>query len=470
MNKSFPLLLKKLVKSNETLQLAQHISACNRARSILVNELNLDKFTKQKLLKNPNDFVYLTNRRERPISTKPKTQVIYDESDVKSNLKNEILQNSKQTVNTTSKKNNDSENIINLNPDEKRKEIGFEQVTLLDSEWKEIKVDFKNLGGFYSKLSKRNLSALVVCTTMMGCAMAPMPFDPYLFFYTTLGTSLTSSSANAFNQFLEVPYDSQMNRTKDRVLVRGNLTPLHAFTFASVVGVTGVSILYYFANPLTAALGASTLFLYTLVYTPMKRLSALNTWVGSVVGAIPPLMGYTAMTGQIGAPGLLMAAILYSWQFPHFHSLSWNLRAEYSRAGYRMISVLNPRICTSSALSHTIALLVMCSFLSPTLGLTTWNFAIDSLPFNLYFIYLAAQFKRHSDAQSSRKLFRYSLIYLPMVILLMLITKYPTSEKIHDLEKEKELELEKDLMEIRERVRILKKSIDPEKINSIPKN
>lgn len=108
-----------------------------------------------------------------------------------------------------------------------------------------------------------------------------------------------------FVKFLEVPYDSQMNRTKDRVLVRGNLTPLHAFTFASVVGVTGVSILYYFANPLTAALGASTLFLYTLVYTPMKRLSALNTWVGSVVGAIPPLMGYTAMTGQIGARNLL---------------------------------------------------------------------------------------------------------------------------------------------------------------------
>ena len=102
-------------------------------------------------------------------------------------------------------------------------------------------------------------------------------------------------------KFLEVPYDSQMNRTKDRVLVRGKLTSLHAFTFASVAGILGVTMLYVMVNPLTAFLGASTLFLYTAVYTPMKRLSVLNTWVGSVVGAIPPLMCYTAMIDSIGA-------------------------------------------------------------------------------------------------------------------------------------------------------------------------
>jgi protoheme IX farnesyltransferase len=150
-----------------------------------------------------------------------------------------------------------------------------------------------------------------------------------------------------------------------------------------------------------------------------------------------------------------MAAILYSWQFPHFHSLSWNLRAEYSRAGYRMISVLNPRICTSSSLSHTIALLVMCSCLAPIFELTTWNFAIDSLPFSLYFIYLAVQFKRNADAQSSRKLFRYSLIYLPMIILLMLITKSPVKNIDDELNKK----LENDLLELRERIKYLKKNV-----------
>lgn len=127
----------------------------------------------------------------------------------------------------SNKPGNDNNSIINLNDlnntSLKRKELGFEQESLLDSDWKEIRIDHKKLVSFYSKLSKRNLTALVVTTTMMGCAMAPMPFDPYIFLYATLGTTLTSSSANAFNQYLEVPYDSQMNRTKDRVLVRGNV-------------------------------------------------------------------------------------------------------------------------------------------------------------------------------------------------------------------------------------------------------
>lgn len=321
------------------------------------------------------------------------------------------------------------ENVIDLTKDTKRQEIGFEQETILDSGWNPVQIQFNKLGTYYSKLSKRNLTALVVSTTMMGCVMAPMAFDPYIFSMVTLGTTLTSTSANTINQFLEVPYDSQMNRTKDRVLVRGHLTPLHAFTFGTITGVMGVSLLYFAVNPLTAFLGASTLFLYTLVYTPMKRLSALNTWVGSLVGAIPPLMGYTAMTGCIDPAGLLLGAFLYSWQFPHFHALSWNIRQEYSRAGYRMISILNPRICTSSSMNHTVALAVMSSYLAPMLELTTWNFAIDSLPLNLYFIYLAMKFKQNPSAQTSRKLFRFSLIHLPTLILLMLITKYPVDKE-----------------------------------------
>ena len=128
-----------------------------------------------------------------------------------------------------------------------------------------------------------------------------------------------------------------------------------------------------------------------------------------------------------------------------------------------MISILKPRICTSSALSHSVAFLVMCSYLAPLFQLTTWNFAIDSLPFNLYFIYLAFQFKRNADAQSSRKLFRYSLIYLPMVILLMLITKYPTGNTPHNLDELKNRELEKDLQLITDRIKNLKKDINTEK-------
>ena len=135
-----------------------------------------------------------------------------------------------------------------------------------------------------------------------------------------------------------------------------------------------------------------------------------------------------------------------------------------------MISILNPRICTSSSLTHSVALLAMCSYLAPVLGLTTWNFAIDSLPFSLYFVYLAFQFKRNADDQSSRKLFRYSLIYLPMIILLMLITKYPVDENTKNLDELKQKELEQNLLLIREKIKNLKKDIDTEKISSITKS
>lgn len=107
----------------------------------------------------------------------------------------------------------------------------------------------------------------------------------------------------------------------------------------SAVGATTLAL---GVNELTALLGLSNLILYTSVYTPMKRISILNTWVGSIVGAIPPLMGWAACAGTLGPGAWIMAGLLYAWQFPHFNALSWNLRPDYSRAGYRMMAVTNP--------------------------------------------------------------------------------------------------------------------------------
>jgi heme o synthase len=107
-------------------------------------------------------------------------------------------------------------------------------------------------------------------------------------------------------------------------------------------GATGIGLLYYGVNGLTASLGLANLVLYTCIYTPMKRYSILNTWVGSIVGAIPPLMGWAGCSGGLEAGAWIFAGLLYAWQFPHFNALSWNLRPDYSRAGYRMMSVTNP--------------------------------------------------------------------------------------------------------------------------------
>lgn len=297
-----------------------------------------------------------------------------------------------------------------------------------ENEWMEQKVDLKKLPQQYMQLSKIRLTGLVVLTEMAGYVIAPGAMHLNTFLWAGIGTGLCSSSANALNQWLEVPFDSQMNRTQNRVLVRARLSPLHVVMFGATAGLLGLSVLFTQVNGLTAALGASTLFLYTSVYTPLKRISILNTWVGSVVGALPPLMGWAACTGGLDAGGLILAGILYSWQFPHFNALSWNLRADYSRAGYRMMCVTNAPLCRRVTMRHCLALLGLTTLL-PACGVTTWWLALDSLPLNLWQAYLGYQFYKDSDTRSARKLFRFSLLYLPILMLMILLHKKPRTER-----------------------------------------
>lgn len=299
--------------------------------------------------------------------------------------------------------------------------------------WQEIQFDWRTFYRPYLKLSKIRLTGLVVLTSMAGFAMAPGEFVLSNFLLLSGGVCLTSAAANTINQFFEVPFDSQMNRTKNRPLVCGNLSTQSAIYFAIGSAVSGSTILYMGLNPLTCFLGVTNLLLYTLVYTPLKRVNVANTWVGSVVGAIPPIMGWTAVTGSIEPGGLLLGALLFAWQFPHFCALSWNLKSEYSRAGYQMMSTVTPYLCRSTALRYSILLTPLCTLLSQV-GITTWHFAILSLPPNAYMAFLAWRFYRDADANSSRKLFRYSLIYLPILFALIFATKNDRGTKVKIVE------------------------------------
>ncbi|XP_075848276.1 protoheme IX farnesyltransferase, mitochondrial [Microtus pennsylvanicus] len=291
-----------------------------------------------------------------------------------------------------------------------------------ERQWKEMKLHADDLPGILARLSKIKLTALVVSTTSAGFALAPGPFDWSCFLLTSLGTGLASCAANSINQFFEVPFDSNMNRTKNRPLVRGQISPLLAVSFATCCAVPGVALLTWGVNPLTGALGVFNIFLYTCCYTPLKRISIANTWVGAVVGAIPPVMGWTAATGSLDAGALLLGGILYSWQFPHFNALSWGLREDYSRGGYCMMSVTHPALCRRVALRHCLALIAL-STAAPVLNVTTWAFPIISLPINLYISYLGFRFYVDADRRSSRKLFFCSLWHLPLFLLLMLTCK-----------------------------------------------
>lgn len=274
---------------------------------------------------------------------------------------------------------------------------------------------------------------------MAGYAIAPAATTVGVLLSTAAGTALCSASANAFNQWVEVPYDAQMSRTRNRVLVRKAISPHHAFGFATVAGISGTGLLFFAVNPTTAALGALNIALYSGAYTALKRRSIINTWVGAVVGAIPPLMGWAACTGSIAlfgadgsimtgaAGGYLLAGILYSWQFPHFNPLAHNIRADYTKAGYRMMAATNPPLNRRVALRHAIALLPMCSIFAPALGITTWWFALDSAVMNAWLIRDSYQFWKAdgkiSNDKRARRLFFTSIIYLPVVLVLMMFHK-----------------------------------------------
>ncbi|XP_062551163.1 protoheme IX farnesyltransferase, mitochondrial [Armigeres subalbatus] len=292
----------------------------------------------------------------------------------------------------------------------------------------EVIASIRSLPGFsrliyhYLMLSKIRLTSLVVMTTMAGYAMAPAPFELSTFLLCSVGTTLVSGAANSINQVIETSFDAQMPRTRNRVLVKGHLSRLHAVGFAMGASTIGVGMLYFGVNELTAFLGAANLILYTSIYTPMKRYSILNTWVGSLVGGIPPLMGWAACTGDIGVGGWILAGLLYCWQFPHFNALSWNIRPEYLKAGYKMMANSHPELCTRVSLRHT-GYITALSLLAPVLDVTNVWFALESLPLNAYFAYLAWDFHQKADSKSSRKLFRFSLIHLPILMALFLLNK-----------------------------------------------
>ncbi|KAJ3127764.1 Protoheme IX farnesyltransferase, mitochondrial [Physocladia obscura] len=279
-----------------------------------------------------------------------------------------------------------------------------------------------SIPGTYISLAKARLAALVVLTTMAGYAVCPLATSLPTLLATTVGTALCVASANSLNQWIEAPYDAQMNRTRSRVLVTHSISPIHAFSFGIASGIAGFVSLYALVNPITAVLGLANIVLYAGIYTPMKRFSIWNTWVGSLVGAIPPIMGWTACTGTIDAGALFMGAILFAWQFPHFNALSWNLRSDYSKAGYHMMCVVDPALNGRVSLRYALALIPLCAS-APAIGLTSWMFVATSSVVNGIFAMAAYRFWRNSNEKTARELFFMSLIHLPALLALVMIFK-----------------------------------------------
>ncbi len=277
----------------------------------------------------------------------------------------------------------------------------------------------------WSELTKLRLTSMVLITTAMGFYLAPSStFNWMLLFHALFGTALLASAAAALNQYAEREYDARMPRTSKRPIPSGEISPRKAVLFGGVVAILGIIYLANTVNFITSLIGAITLISYIDVYTPLKRVTSLNTLIGAIPGALPPLMGWTAATGSQGvlaAEAWSLVAILFFWQLPHFLSIAWIYRDDYANAGFEMISKGEKGAANTgqSALLYCFALIP--SAISPyLLGISGTLYFCGALLLSVYFLFLSFKFSREMKLESARSLFYYSLLYLPLLLGLMI--------------------------------------------------
>ena len=277
----------------------------------------------------------------------------------------------------------------------------------------------------WMELFKARLSGLVVLTTLAGFYIGYQgAIDWALMLHSVCGTTLLAFGAAALNQLIEHEHDALMPRTESRPLPAKRLTPSTVLWVGVAVSVLGFAQLYIWSNPLTAILGALTSVSYLLVYTPLKRVTSLNTAIGAIPGALPPLMGWTAARGHLSVEGWGLFAILFFWQLPHFMAIAWMYREEYRKAGFAMLAVEDEggHRTAGQALSHTLGLLPvsLCPF---AFGLSGKIYFVTALVLGLAFLYFAFRFYRQVDRVNARRLFFASIIYLPLLLVMMVIDK-----------------------------------------------
>jgi protoheme IX farnesyltransferase len=248
--------------------------------------------------------------------------------------------------------------------------------------------------------------------------------DLWLLLHTLLGTALVAAGTNAFNQLRERDVDARMQRTRNRPLPSGRLSPRAAGIFAGVISVLGVVYLAVAVNRLTAGLAALTLTSYVLLYTPLKRRTSLNTLIGAVPGALPIVGGWTAAGGALGPAVLALFWILFLWQLPHFLALAWIYREDYRRGGLAMLAVADPdgRQTGWMALLYALALLPV-SLVPTLLGVTGARYFLGALVLGVAYLAVSVSLSRAATPARAWRVFFTSIVYLPALLTLMVLDK-----------------------------------------------
>jgi len=275
------------------------------------------------------------------------------------------------------------------------------------------------------ELVKARLSLLVLITTLVGFLLGWQgPFDWVLLVATLLGTALSAAGAAALNQWWERDIDSRMKRTRDRPLPARRMQPQDALLFGLFFSLSGVAILALFANPRAAFLAFATIAIYILVYTPMKRISSLNTLVGAIPGALPPLIGWVAARGQYNTEGCLLFATLWFWQMPHFLAIAWMYKDDYADGGFVMLTANDPEgsVTSRQALLYSL-FLIPVTLLPSILGFNSPIYFFGALALGLAFTAFALRFMMQRSRAAARNLFFSSIIYLPLLLGLLVATQ-----------------------------------------------
>jgi protoheme IX farnesyltransferase len=274
-------------------------------------------------------------------------------------------------------------------------------------------------------LAKPRLNLLVVASTLAGYAMAdgePLGFVRVC--ALLLGTGLVAGGASAFNQVIERDLDGLMRRTRTRPLPAQRLQPLEGLLFGSAVTLAGVLLIVASSNLLAGTVALATLVTYVAIYTPLKKRSSFGTVIGAIPGALPPIIGWAAVSGELPVEAWVLFGIMFLWQLPHFLAIAWMYREDYARAGFPMLPVIEPdgRSTGRQAVVYAAALVPLS--LAPTpMHMAGDIYLAGALTLGVAFLWLTFRFARSREVKHARQVFFGSILYLPVLWILMIADK-----------------------------------------------
>jgi len=280
----------------------------------------------------------------------------------------------------------------------------------------------------YWALTKPEVNFLILITTFSGFYLAlgtkPHGLPVTLALHTLLGTLLMAGGTGTLNQFIERSFDAQMRRTARRPLAAGRLKASHVLWFGIASSVAGAAYLALAVNVLVSLLAVVTLLSYLFLYTPLKRKTPFCTLIGAFPGAVPPLIGWAAARGRLDLGAWVLYALVFLWQFPHFMAIAWMYREDYARAGYQILPAGNQRdrFATWQSIAPSLALIAV-SLVPAIIGESGLVYSVAALICGSIFLYYSTHFAFHRSNVAARQLLTASIVYLPMVFMLMTLDK-----------------------------------------------